>query len=175
MTTATESTARLRVVSDHERCSPNCARLCTDEGMAATMRADRGLLLWRATNSLGDAGLAEQAVQETFLRAWKGCAKFDDRLGSVRSWLLAIARNLVIDIARSRAVRPGDTHWDELDDAIGHRTTVLDFAEALANSWYVEELLDQLPTRSAKRSRRSSCTNVPTRTLLQNWAFRSAP
>ncbi|MBJ8338242.1 RNA polymerase sigma factor [Antrihabitans sp. YC3-6] len=145
MTTATGSSARLRLVADTERCAPHCARLCTDEGMAAIMAADRGLLQWRATNSLGDSGLAEQAVQETFLRAWKACRTFDDRAGSVRAWLLAIQRNLVIDIARSRAIRPGDTHWDEIDDMMSHTHKIADFTNALAESWYVEELLDRLP------------------------------
>ena len=113
--------------------------------MAAAMRAERGLLQWRGRNSLGDAGLAEHAVQETFLRAWKSCAKFDENTGSLRSWLLAIHRNLVIDMARSRAVRPGDTHWDEIDDTVGHSMRIGDFAESLTAAWYIDELLEALP------------------------------
>jgi len=56
--------------------------------------------------TLGDRGLAEDAVQETFLRASHAADRFDPALGSLRTWLFAIARNVVIDIGRARAVRP---------------------------------------------------------------------
>ncbi|MBJ8343506.1 sigma-70 family RNA polymerase sigma factor [Antrihabitans sp. YC2-6] len=145
MTTATAFSARLRLVADNERCAPHCARLCTDDGMAAAMRSERGLLQWRGMNSLGDSGLAEHSVQETFLRGWKACAKFDENTGSLRAWLLAIHRNLVIDMARSRAVRPGDNHWDAIDDVVGQNISMADFSEALAESWFIGELLERLP------------------------------
>ena len=57
--------------------------------------------------SLGDAGLAEEAVQETFLRAWRAGERFDPQIGSLRTWLFAILRNVVIDLGRARAARPG--------------------------------------------------------------------
>ena len=59
-----------------------------------------------AVRSLGDAGLAEEAVQETFLRAWKAGERFDPEIGSLRTWLFAILRNVVIDLGRARASRP---------------------------------------------------------------------
>src|SRR3954452_18969002 len=51
-----------------------------------------------AVRSLGDAGLAEEAVQETFLRAWRAGERFDPQIGSLRTWLFAILRNVVIDL-----------------------------------------------------------------------------
>jgi RNA polymerase sigma-70 factor, ECF subfamily len=59
-----------------------------------------------ALRSLDDAGLAEEAVQETFLRAWRAGDRFDPQLGSLRTWLFAILRNVVIDLSRARAARP---------------------------------------------------------------------
>jgi RNA polymerase sigma-70 factor (ECF subfamily) len=59
-----------------------------------------------AMRSLGDSGLAEEAVQETFLRAWRAGDRFDPQIGSLRTWLFAILRNVVIDLGRARAVRP---------------------------------------------------------------------
>src|SRR3954453_21421763 len=82
------------------------AALASDEGVR-TVYAAHGPELYRfALRSLGDRGLAEEAVQETFVRAWQAAARFDDELGSLRTWLFAIVRNVVIDLARARAVRP---------------------------------------------------------------------
>lgn len=42
----------------------------------------------------GDDAFAEDALQETFLAAWRGAASFREE-ASVRSWLFSIARNAV--------------------------------------------------------------------------------
>ena len=69
--------------------------------------AAHGAELYRfARRSLGDAGLAEEAVQETFVRAWRASATYDPARSSQRTWLFAIVRNVVIDLARARRVRP---------------------------------------------------------------------
>jgi RNA polymerase sigma-70 factor, ECF subfamily len=68
--------------------------------------AHAGELYGFATRSLGDSGLAEEAVQETFLRAWRAGKRFDPEIGSLRTWLFAILRNVVIDLGRARAARP---------------------------------------------------------------------
>ena len=68
--------------------------------------AHSGELFGFAVRSLGDRGLAEEAVQETFLRAWRAGDRFDPQIGSLRTWLFAILRNVVIDLGRARASRP---------------------------------------------------------------------
>ena len=57
---------------------------------------------------LGNATLAEDVVQEVFLRAWLHGASFDARKGSVRSWLCTITRNLAIDTLRMHRAEPMD-------------------------------------------------------------------
>ncbi len=47
---------------------------------------------------------AEDAVQETFLRAWRGYDRFEGR-AAVRSWLYRIATNVCMDMLSSRARR----------------------------------------------------------------------
>jgi RNA polymerase sigma-70 factor (ECF subfamily) len=59
-----------------------------------------------AARRLGDAGLAEEAVQETFVRAWQHAGRYAAERGSVRTWLYAIVRNVIIDLERRRGRRP---------------------------------------------------------------------
>src|SRR3990170_1496237 len=82
------------------------AELAGGAGPRAAYAAHGGELYRFALRSLSDGMLAEEAVQETFLRAWRAAARFDPQLGSLRTWLFAIARNVVIDLSRARAVRP---------------------------------------------------------------------
>ncbi len=58
------------------------------------------------------AGLAEDAVQETFLRFIRARARYREQ-GRVRAYLVTIARNVCIDMARGRAVA-----WEELPEAL---------------------------------------------------------
>ncbi len=53
---------------------------------------------------LGSGFEADDAVQETMLRAWKAADGFEGR-SSVRSWLYRIATNICLDMLRSRQRR----------------------------------------------------------------------
>src|SRR4249919_928945 len=89
-----------------QRMAPARPLLANDDGVRAVYAAHGPELYRFALRSLGDRGLAEEAVQETFVRAWQAADRFDDALGSLRTWLFAIVRNVVIDLSRARAVRP---------------------------------------------------------------------
>lgn len=57
---------------------------------------------------LGEASLAEDVAQQTFVRAWRAAPGFDSTRGSVRTWLTTIAHNLAVDAARGRKSTPLD-------------------------------------------------------------------
>ena len=52
-----------------------------------------------------DSGIAEDLMQETFLRVWNRVGAFDGERGSLGAWLLAVARNRAIDYVRSVGAR----------------------------------------------------------------------
>lgn len=51
---------------------------------------------------LGDRGLAEDLVQETFVRLWRSAPRFDPARGSVRTFLFTLARRAAVDLWRRR-------------------------------------------------------------------------
>ena len=61
---------------------------------------------------------AEDVVQEAFLSLWRSGAQYDQRRGSVRSWVLKVVHNRAIDVFRRSTVR---TSRDVADDGITER------------------------------------------------------
>ncbi len=64
-----------------------------------------------ALTVVGDPRAAEDVAQEAMVRAWRHGDAFDDRRGSVVTWLLTITRNAAIDALRVRrpvAIDPND-------------------------------------------------------------------
>jgi len=66
-----------------------------------------------------DQAIAEDLVQETFLRIWNRVHSVDAETNSIGPWLLAIARNRAIDYLRSSAGRDRNfaVELDETDHA----------------------------------------------------------
>jgi RNA polymerase sigma-70 factor (ECF subfamily) len=67
-----------------------------------------------------DTGIAEDLVQETFLRVWNRAVRFDGARGSLSTWILTIARNQAIDYVRSSDARMarGRTELDALEQPL---------------------------------------------------------
>ncbi|WP_344326500.1 RNA polymerase sigma factor [Aeromicrobium halocynthiae] len=87
-----------------------------------TVRAHGPELFGFALNACGDRALADDCVQETFVRAWQSRRRFDPERGSMRTWLFAIARNVVIDELRARARRPvadAESRLEHRQDPVG--------------------------------------------------------
>lgn len=68
----------------------------------ALVRRHAGAVGAYARALTADRCVAEDAVQETFVRAWRYLDSFDGR-GSFEGWLLRICRNCVVDLAARRS------------------------------------------------------------------------
>jgi len=53
-----------------------------------------------AVRILRDAGLAQDAVQDAFLAAWRTAAGFDARRGSASTWLMTLVHRRAVDVVR---------------------------------------------------------------------------
>lgn len=69
-----------------------------------------------ALRILGDRELAEEVLQDTFLRSWHHVDSYDPSRGQVVAWLLGIARNRAIDMLRSRSHRARRRELSNLSD-----------------------------------------------------------
>jgi RNA polymerase sigma-70 factor, ECF subfamily len=71
---------------------------------AAELEDHRSALTGHCYRMLGSAVDADDAVQETMVRAWRSLERFDGR-SSVRTWLYRIATNVCLDALADRARR----------------------------------------------------------------------
>ena len=89
---------------------------------------------------LHDQGLAEEMVQETFIKFCQQARNYDANRGPVRGWLFTMARSTTYDIARRPSSRPllpvEDFQLPPQYDSVDEALTVLT----------VDQALDKLPS-----------------------------
>jgi RNA polymerase sigma-70 factor, ECF subfamily len=111
-----------------------------DEALVRSLYEEHGrALLAYATRLTGDRAAAEDVVQETLLRAWKHPEVLVNGKGSVRGWLLTVARNIITDRARAKAARPVEVAESPATPPIER-----DHADSVVDSMVVMAALDQL-------------------------------
>ena len=123
-----------------EQDGARCA--ATDEAFIRSLQEQHGsAILTYAMRLTGERALAEDIVQETWLRAWRNAANLTSRRGSVRGWLLTVIRNLVIDHARACRARPAEVseHCAPPPGQEDHSQRVVDFLT-------LQQALQRLPT-----------------------------
>jgi RNA polymerase sigma-70 factor, ECF subfamily len=108
-----------------------------DDAVAQVLEPHRPGLTAHCYRMLGSAFDAEDALQETLIRAWRGIDRFEGR-AELRSWLYRIATNVCLDLLDGRARRalpmslePPSSGHDDLGEARGESTWVTPIPDRL--------------------------------------------
>lgn len=76
-----------------------------EDALAEVYRRHAGAVFALARRLLSDRTLAEEIVQEVFLRLWNDPDRFDPARGTLRSYLLAQCHGRSVDLIRSESSR----------------------------------------------------------------------
>jgi RNA polymerase sigma-70 factor (ECF subfamily) len=114
----------------------------------AQLEQHRTELTGHCYRMLGSPFDAEDAVQETMIRAWRGLERFDGR-ASLRTWLYRIATNVCIDSYSARARRIGPAE----EGSAGSLSTPLEKRE---RTHWIEPIPDSLAVPDADPAQRAS-------------------
>ncbi|TRO56020.1 sigma-70 family RNA polymerase sigma factor [Streptomyces sp. IB201691-2A2] len=110
------------------------------EALIRTLYAEHGwALLAYATRLTGDRAAGEDVVQETLIRAWRHPEVVANPHGSLRGWLITVARNIVTDRYRAKSARPTEVAESEASAPV-HQ----DHADSVVDSVVMMDKLDQL-------------------------------
>ena len=94
-----------------------------------------------ALRRLGDRTRAEEAVQETFTSVWRSARTYRPERGPGAPWLYAVARNAIVDGARTRAAPVAAVQPPE---EVSSDAGPLDRAEQSWTAWRVHRALEEL-------------------------------
>jgi RNA polymerase sigma-70 factor (ECF subfamily) len=132
----------------------------TDEALAARVAArdlaaygqlyDRHVqAVYALASHLLGRGEAEEAVQEVFLRLWNRAALFSPSRGSLRTWLLSIARHYFLDRLRRR----------NLEHRVQLATNLGNLIEATAS--YEDDVSERTWRQDRARAVRAALMDIP--------------
>lgn len=91
-----------------------------------------------ALRAVGEKQKAEEVVQDTFLKVWRGAERFDPSKGAAAGWIFTITKRTAIDLSRRELRVP-------VPSEMADETSVPDGVDDLWASWQVNRALSSLP------------------------------
>ena len=95
-----------------------------------------------------DRDLAEEALQEVFIKLWRGKGEYDESKGKFTSWLFTMSRNSAIDLIRKQ--KKPSVPLDEIDDLVSPETAVEELAEWQEQKDQIQEAVSELSSEQQK-------------------------
>jgi RNA polymerase sigma-70 factor (ECF subfamily) len=142
-----------------------------DEGaLRGVVDTHSAAVLGMARRVLGDSALAQEVAQDTFMAVWRRPGAFDPGRGTLRAFLLGIARNKAIDLVRKeqRLSRAKDALIAEAETQSG----TSDDDETIERRDEITTALSQLSDSRKRRSSWLISEAEPIRRSPRSWGFR---
>lgn len=139
MNSAPTQPLRRTAASVHARIAPPRPPVDSDDALRTLYRDHATALLAFAEWFTEDRTAAEDAVQETFLRAWRHLPRLLDDGRPLRPWLRQVLRRVLIDAARVARAHP----VSQLDDVLADRQVDGGY-DVLLDRGLLARALDQL-------------------------------
>lgn len=120
-----------------------------DEGVLSELYERYSIALYGTIfRVVGDQKLAEEQLQETFLKIWNYADRYDPSKGRLYTWMVRIARNAAIDMTRTKQYKKSQKIQD-LEDSV----TVIERAKKVEidiDAIGIRELVQELNTKYAQ-------------------------
>ncbi|MFZ6000173.1 MAG: RNA polymerase sigma factor [Bacteroidota bacterium] len=101
-------------------------------------------LLGVVSRIITNEDVAEEVLQDAFLKIWERIDSYDSTKGKLFTWMLNVTRNLAIDKTRSKEISKG-RKTDDLEKLVG-KVDNQDFVESRVEAIGLTEVLSKLPT-----------------------------
>src|SRR5436853_203766 len=95
------------------------------------------------TRVVRNEDVAEEVLQDVFLKIWDKIDAYDASKGKLFTWMLNIARNQAIDKMRSKEISKGKK-TDDIDNLVG-KIDKAEYREQHVEAIGLSELLTRLP------------------------------
>ncbi|TWT27321.1 RNA polymerase sigma factor [Planomicrobium sp. CPCC 101110] len=95
-----------------------------------------------------DPDLAEEALQEVFIKIWRGKGEYNESKGKFTSWLFTMSRNVAIDLIRKR--KKPTVPLEEVGELVNNESTVEEAAEWQEQKEQIETAVQELSGEQQK-------------------------
>ncbi|MBV8084420.1 MAG: sigma-70 family RNA polymerase sigma factor [Chloroflexi bacterium] len=114
------------------------------DALAALYDRLGGLAYALAMRMIGDAGGAEEVVQEGFFNVWRNAPRYAEDRGSVRTWVLSIIHHQAIDKLRRSRSRKMEAQIELAGEVVDHQDVFQEVAASLERQ-RIGQALRRLP------------------------------